>query len=84
MPDIPYTEPATQDKFRPEQLDGMTRVTQDEFFAYVGPRDIIVTDKWNKYFCEFKTRSGDVVGRVYDQQKYRFGPGFFFLKKGLA
>lgn len=65
MSKIPYTDSATRDKFRPEQLDGMKRVTQNEFFAYVGTRDIVTTVP-SLYYLQFETRNRNLVCRVYD------------------
>ncbi|EOG2908789.1 hypothetical protein ACK85T_003565 [Salmonella enterica] len=52
-----------------KQIPGFKNVSRDAFFAYVGPRDIIVCNRgnWNdnSHYQSFQTRSGIEVGRFY-------------------
>lgn len=86
MSKIPHTEPmpTCTETFRPVTLEGFKSVTKGEFFSYIGRKDIVVSKKWSRYFSEFKNRNGDLVGCVFDRQTYKYGPGVYFLKKGLA
>ncbi len=50
----------------------LSLVTKDQFYNYVGPRDIVVSahtsaDKTIGIYSDFKTRGGQLVGRIYDK-----------------
>ncbi|ECO0901452.1 hypothetical protein XS16_004372 [Salmonella enterica subsp. enterica serovar Newport] len=53
-----------------KQISGFKNVGLDAFFAYVGPRDIIVCNRGNwkdkSNYQSFQTRNGIEVGRFYD------------------
>lgn len=47
-------------------------VSKKEFYDYIGPRDILVRAEYSAdpaigCYCNFKTRGGQLVGRVYDK-----------------
>ncbi|MBF8468530.1 hypothetical protein ABN148_20925 [Klebsiella oxytoca] len=53
------------------QIAGFEKVRQDDFYRYVGPRDIVVYQRgrnpiWRNGWSSFQTRQGREVGRVYD------------------
>jgi hypothetical protein len=42
----------------------MITVTKDEFFRYVGPRDIVASHE-NSSYSEWQTRDRHIIGRTY-------------------
>ncbi|EHP1050777.1 hypothetical protein KNZ33_001504 [Escherichia coli] len=51
-------------------IHGFQKVSYEDFFEYIGPRDIIVCNRGNwkdgSHYQSFQTRSGVEVGRFYD------------------
>lgn len=62
---------------------GMVAVTQDQFFAYVGPRDI-VTSLNDPTFTVWETRCREPVGRTYPGWKNPGGEEAHFLTQAAA
>lgn len=69
------------------QACGFKNVSCDDFFAYVGPRDIIVCNRGNwkdkSNYQSFQTRSGIEVGRFYDAYSDN-SDGQYFLAENLT
>jgi hypothetical protein len=64
---------------------GMVQVTKTDFFAYVGPRDIVVSAQGSSgtkhgLYCNFETRHRQLVGRVFGA----YPTSIFMLKPELA
>ncbi|MGR7479709.1 hypothetical protein ACU60U_04310 [Klebsiella aerogenes] len=52
------------------KIEGFEKVSQDDFYSYVGPRDIVVYQRgrspvWRDGWSSFQTRQGREIGRVY-------------------
>lgn len=55
----------------------MREVTEDEFFDFIGPRDIVTSAQGSSrgehgIWILFKTRSGVEVGRIYDKPQKQY------------
>ncbi|EBP1711778.1 hypothetical protein NY66_17350 [Salmonella enterica] len=53
------------------KTEGFEKVSQGDFYSYVGPRDIVVYQRgrspvWGDGWSSFQTRHGREIGRVYD------------------
>lgn len=69
----------------PETIAGMVKVTEQEFFKIMGPRNVHPSCSYSKHYSSWRENSGrDEVGRSYPGYINPGDPEAYFVVDSLA